>query len=419
MSDFEDDHVSSVVAHYTARATQNDAGRVNTRSLAVRRFNNWVKFVTISEAINTIKGRRKFINPDILDYCGGMGGDLMKWTRARARSYVLVDVVESSVREALGRRRRQETKHSLYAKRQKQSFMEPSAFVVADAGKDSLDDVLPPDCWFDIVSCQFAAHYMFDYEHRAKMFFKNASCRLRIGGIFIMTIPNANYIVKKTRENLQDDPHGFVPPPAMVEQGFPPNPAPGFGSNLYGVVFPEHVTLKKYGTPYTFWLADAIDCCEEYLIHEKEMENTAQDYGFELIQNQPFTQLLESHYSAPSFIKNKLQDMKVFDTHDDTLSQDAWELAHFYSALMFKKVRKTSPHESKAAPFSSLNHLGLYKCTNNRLEELPADIQPDGTAAPVNKTWVYELQQWEIGPQDDWNQKFEPSIPDFDKYLPY
>lgn len=47
----------------------------------------------------------------------------------------------------------------------------------------------------DLVSCQFALHYAFESEARARMMLQNIATRLKPGGYFIGTIPDANLIV--------------------------------------------------------------------------------------------------------------------------------------------------------------------------------------------------------------------------------
>ena len=54
--------------------------------------------------------------------------------------------------------------------------------------------------YFDIVSLQFCAHYMFDKEENARNLFKNMTQRLLKNGYIIMTFPDANVLVRKIRE---------------------------------------------------------------------------------------------------------------------------------------------------------------------------------------------------------------------------
>lgn len=49
---------------------------------------------------------------------------------------------------------------------------------------------------------QFALHYSWSTEARARQALANVSALLRPGGIFIGTMPDANVIVKKLREGF-------------------------------------------------------------------------------------------------------------------------------------------------------------------------------------------------------------------------
>jgi SAM-dependent methyltransferase len=48
---------------------------------------------------------------------------------------------------------------------------------------------------FDVVSCQFALHYAFASEAAARCLLHNVVARLRPGGVFCGTLPNANHLV--------------------------------------------------------------------------------------------------------------------------------------------------------------------------------------------------------------------------------
>lgn len=70
-----------------------------------------------------------------------------------------------------------------------------ATFLVADAGDCRLADHYEPDREFDLASCQFALHYSFLNEKRAWQFLKNATERIRPGGYFIGTLPDAYQIM--------------------------------------------------------------------------------------------------------------------------------------------------------------------------------------------------------------------------------
>uniref|UniRef100_A0A0D3CA14 mRNA cap 0 methyltransferase domain-containing protein n=2 Tax=Brassica oleracea TaxID=3712 RepID=A0A0D3CA14_BRAOL len=62
------------------------------------------------------------------------------------------------------------------------------------------DKILEEDAPFDICSCQFAMHYSWTTEARARRALANVSALLRPGGVFVGTMPDANVIIKKLRQ---------------------------------------------------------------------------------------------------------------------------------------------------------------------------------------------------------------------------
>lgn len=57
---------------------------------------------------------------------------------------------------------------------------------------EKLDDA---ELMFDICSCQFVYHYSFESEQKANMMLRNACERLKPGGYFIGTTPDAFELV--------------------------------------------------------------------------------------------------------------------------------------------------------------------------------------------------------------------------------
>ena len=84
-------------------------------------------------------------------------------------------------------------------------------FIVADASKDqggSHDVVLAEiekakrieRIMFDVVSTQFAIHYMFEGEKTLRGYLRNVAQRLEVGGTFIGTTIDSDRLVGKIRE---------------------------------------------------------------------------------------------------------------------------------------------------------------------------------------------------------------------------
>lgn len=135
---------------------------------------------------------------DVLDFGCGKGGDIGKWLKCDQGigRYVGVDIAKVSLEDFAERVATNAKKDKI------------DRFICADMGEDDLDAselltyVLSESRWqkivgginrncscdkFDVVSCQFAMHYMFQTPERADHFFSNLSRHLEIGGSFIAT----------------------------------------------------------------------------------------------------------------------------------------------------------------------------------------------------------------------------------------
>lgn len=190
---------SNVAEHYN-KIERNLENRNDSPIIQLRKFNNWIKSVLIQMETSKLKTTGKI---SVLDLCCGKGGDLQKWSKldspSRLDEYLGVDFAKKSIEEAA--KRHLQMKHAF-----------PASFHVADVwmvsnindlftnivsfiSKIRLKTELPLNHSFDIVSCQFAFHYAFESEEKARMGLLNVSENLKEGGRFIGVIPDSNMIL--------------------------------------------------------------------------------------------------------------------------------------------------------------------------------------------------------------------------------
>ncbi|GJW48004.1 mRNA cap guanine-N7 methyltransferase 1, partial [Tanacetum coccineum] len=123
-----------------------------------------------------------------------------------------------------------------------------------------LDQALADDAPFDICSCQFAMHYAWSTEARARTALANVSSLLRPRGIFIGTMSDADVIVKRLR----------------TADGL------AFSNSVYRIQFddefPEVIfkSSSPFGIQYTFYLEDAIDC-REWIVPFQAFKSLAEE----------------------------------------------------------------------------------------------------------------------------------------------
>ncbi|KND04978.1 mRNA (guanine-N7)-methyltransferase [Spizellomyces punctatus DAOM BR117] len=283
-----------VAQHYNARPEVGRDRRKDSPILHLKNFNNWIKSILISKYAH-----RGF---HVMDFCCGKGGDLLKWSKAGIRHLVGVDIAAVSIEQAQER----------YTQGRGNRFQ--ATFFAADCFGVSIYDKLPPGHKLDLVSCQFALHYSFESEAKARIGLENITKSLKTGGHFIGTIPNAYWIVKRLR----------------AADGL------SFGNSILTVAFDQRDDYPRFGHKYWFELKDAIDNCPEYLLHFPTFEKLALEYGLELEYKKPFHEIFQEE-SQNEQHRNLLYRMNVVND-EGTISADEWEVAGLYIAFAFRKV---------------------------------------------------------------------------------
>ncbi|TYH86941.1 hypothetical protein ES332_D01G079400v1 [Gossypium tomentosum] len=298
-----------VADHYSARTNQTLEEREASPIIHLKKLNNWIKSVLIQ--LYARKGDA------VLDLACGKGGDLIKWDKAKVEYYVGVDIAEGSMEDCRTRYNGDADHHQ-----RRKKFTFPARLLCGDCFEVRLDKVLAKDAPFDICSCQFAMHYSWSTEARARRALANVSALLRPGGTFIGTMPDANVIIKKLRE----------------AEGM------AFGNSVYWIQFDEEFSDKKFkssspfGIKYKFHLEDAVDC-PEWIVPFHLFKSLAEEYGFELVFVKNSHEFVHEYMKRPEFIELMRRLGALGDGNQDqtTLSPEEWEVAYLYLAFVLKK----------------------------------------------------------------------------------
>ncbi|CAN6443407.1 unnamed protein product [Victoria cruziana] len=317
-SEYYDDDESTknlarkVADHYSARTNQTLEEREASPIIHLKKLNNWIKSVLIH-----IYARR---GDYVIDLACGKGGDLIKWDKARIGYYVGIDIAEGSIEDC---RTRYNGDADQNMRRKKVSF--PARLICGDCYEVGLYRILQDDAPFDICSCQFALHYSWSNEARARRALENVAALLRPGGVFIGTMPDANVIIKKLREA-----EGLT-----------------FGNSVYWITFDDIYAKKKFkssnpfGIKYQFHLEDAVDC-PEWIVPFHIFKSLADEYGFDIILAKNSHEFVHEYLKKPEFAELMQRLGALGDGSDDqsTLSADEWEVAYLYLAFVLRKRGK-------------------------------------------------------------------------------
>lgn len=358
----------------------------------MRAFNGWVKATQIQELDPriTVNGKPQGKSPlRVLDLACGKGGDLTKWTlHDRGMSnYVGIDVARGSLRDAAIRAREM----------RKRGKLKKAIFTCADLGADvpgrrkspthrtmqklltwSLEDEAkyetdPPEFKmrrgggisemdrFDVVSIQFAIHYMMSSGKRARRFFHTVSELLEIGGNLVCTTIDARVVIGHFMD-LGLDYH-------FVENGSDPDFEEAVveaGGGACKIKFEPEVVRRilttatdgtsageeLFGLQYTFTLVEGSDHAAgvgdavnlpEWLTPIPVLEALGNEAGLELEYAQNFHEFFETRKDATEYpaAHHALYNMKVLN-RDGSISKDEWSVSRLYAAIKFRKVREST-----------------------------------------------------------------------------
>ena len=207
---------------------------------------------------------------------------------------------------------------------------------------------------FDVVSIQFAIHYMMKTKARARRFFRTVSQLLDVGGSLIATTTDARVLLSHLM-NLGLDFGSIGESPKEGEEKGEPI-AISVGGGACEIKFDRHIVQSMFqtspetdkvpdsafGLQYSFLLLDGSDQAAvnlpEWLTPIPILVALAQEVGLELEYADNFHDFYQQRRHDASAHK-RLLNMKVFN-RTGTISQDEWDISRLYLALKFRKVRE-------------------------------------------------------------------------------
>lgn len=302
--------------HYNERTFIAKKSRRNLSPIIkLRNFNNALKFMLVDKY--TQKG------DVVLELGCGKGGDLRKYGSTDISQFIGIDISNASIQEA----------HKRYRSMKNLSFQ--VILITADCFGESLGPAVEPfpDCRFpcDLVSCQFSFHYAFESERKARRSLLNVSKSLRVGGHFIGTIPDSEFIRYKLNKFTKD-----------VEK-------PSWGNSIYRVTFENSEYLKNdyefpspFGQMYTYWLEDAIDNVPEYVVPFETLRSLADEYGMALELQMPFNKFFVQEIPRwmDRFSPKMREGLKRSDGKYGVEGDEKEAASYFYTVFVFRKVRE-------------------------------------------------------------------------------
>lgn len=376
--EFHADSTAAAADAFYSGLTRTLDTRADSRIYHMRAFNGWVKATQVQElAPKTSKS-----NPNapmrVLDLACGKGGDLGKWVihPRGIGNYVGIDVARGSLKDAAERVRkmRQKLKRCTFTcadlgadvpGRLKAGHKHMQKLLTWSLQNESPHTSSPPEFkWvrgggiseqdrFDVVSIQFAIHYMMSTRTRARRFFNTVSQLLEVGGNLIATTIDARVVIGHMM-NLGLDLHfddGHDSGEALVQTGngacrirFQPEIVkrifhPEDGDDLFGL---EYTFTLVEGSDHDSGVGDAVNL-PEWLTPIPVLESLAEEAGLVLEYAHNFHEFYEIRKdpSMHAAAHMALYNMKVLN-RNGSIAPDEWEISRLYMAVKFRKVREST-----------------------------------------------------------------------------
>ncbi|KAK0552429.1 mRNA cap guanine-N7 methyltransferase [Tilletia horrida] len=300
---------NEVSDHYNNRKEVGVHARRESKIFPLKNFNNWAK--------NCLIQRFSRDGARVLDLGCGKGGDLNKWSKARAKSLVMIDIAGMSVGQA-------ETRF----KQRNHGF--DAEFYTFDCFARALHEVVPSmtlEPMFDTVTLQFCMHYGWSSPAKARTLLENVARYLRPGGYFIGTIPDADNLISRLKalrgEQLK------------------------FGNDIYSVTFEQKETQPPFGNKYWFFLEDAVEDVPEYVVEWDQFQQLATEFGLRLVYRRTFEQMYydaglatpqsnKADWAAKSDLRSKVDLPKKMG--DIPMQRDMWEACCLYLGFAFERA---------------------------------------------------------------------------------
>ena len=235
--------------------------------------NRVVKDKLIMGSCPAIIKKGRTMEGSLLDLGAGTGGDSLKWKLGLLKNVVGIEIVKESVEIARANylSHKGAKPNTTYIWGDSGKLIFPDYETALDGyNKGLLKKVILSKNQFDVVSMQFAIHYLFENEIKLRIFLQNVSDNLKIGGYFIGTSMDGGRVFELLK-GLKKPAEGIINDDILwkIEKKYSATMKWDAKKPMLGHKI--EVYINTIGIPH-----------EEYLVNYAYLEEILKEYGFEL-----------------------------------------------------------------------------------------------------------------------------------------
>ena len=282
--------------------------------------NRVVKDKLIMSSCPAVIKRSRTMEGSLLDLAAGTGGDSLKWKLGLLKNVVGIEIVKESVEIARATylSYKGAKPNTTYIWGDSGRLIFPDYEAALDGyNKALLKKVILSKNQFDVVSMQFAIHYLFENEIKLRTFLQNVSDNLKIGGYFIGTSMDGGRVFDLLR-GMKKPAEGIIGDDILwrIEKKYSETMKWDVKKPMLGHKI--EVYINTIGIPH-----------EEYLVNYAYLEEILKEYGFEMEIIRGFGDVYaigDDEYK---------EDMKAMSDAEKTFS-------FLHNEFRFKKTKNTS-----------------------------------------------------------------------------
>ena len=249
----------------------------------------------------------KKIDINLMEFASGRGGDISRWKKYNFKKVIGIEPVMASIEEAKDRfSKASRPKPKTYFLRGDLSKL---IFPNYEAGNTEADKInlkkfLPLQYEYDILSIQFAIHYLFKDEVSVRTIMQNMNDNLKTGGIVIGTCFDGERIFNKLKKSKKIN-------------GVDKN-----GDLLWSIEKKYNIrklaeTKNSLGKEISVFVKNIGQEHNEYLVNYNYLDKLFEEYGFKKIKVESFEE--------------------IYDKNDYELEEVEKEFSFMYNTFVYQK----------------------------------------------------------------------------------